>query len=219
MDRDVDRIREPSLDREWWLRTVVVLTNPRSVFAALRDDSRPAADARQEPVLALVLLAGMAAVLATPSTADLLDDGTRDGIVVAVLVFLAGGLYGAATYLIGGGALAVGIRAAGGESTYRSARHLVAFAAAPLALSLFVLLPLELAVFGSDLFRTGGGDETGAARWIFQGLEIAVVAWAASLLVLGVVTVHAWPLIRALGAVVLAVLALLAVAVAFSLVG
>jgi hypothetical protein len=210
---------QATLERDWWLRALVVLTNPRSVFVALRDDSRPAAEARQEPVLALVLLAGMAAVLATPSTADLLDDGTRDGIVVAVLIFLAGGLYGAATYLIGGGALAVGIRAAGGESTYRAARHLVAFAAAPLALSLFVLWPLELAVFGSDLFRTGGGDETGAGRWVFQGLEAAFVAWAAALLVLGVVTVHAWPLVRALGAVVLAGLALLAVAVAFSLFG
>ena len=211
--------RQAALERDWWLRTLVVLTNPRSVFVALRDDSRPAAEARQEPVLALVLLAGMAAVLASPSTADLLDDGSRDRLVVAVLVFLAGGLSGAATYLLGGGALAIGIRAAGGEGTYRSARHLIAFAAAPLALSLFVLWPLELAVYGSDLFRTGGGDEDGAGRWIFQALEVGFVAWAAVLLVLGVMTVHAWPLVRTLGAVVLAGLALVALGVAFSLFG
>ena len=217
VEREAGRTHQATLDREWWLRTLVVLVDPRSVFKALRDTSPEASEARQEPVLALVLLAGMAAAFAFPSTGELLDDGTRDGLVVAVLVFLAGGLYGAATYLLGGGALAVGIRAAGAEGgTYRAARHLFAFAAAPLALSLFVLWPLELAVFGSDLFRTGGADETGAGRWIFGGLELGFVAWAAGLLVLGVMTVHAWPLVRALGAVALAGLALLALAVVLS---
>jgi hypothetical protein len=219
MDGDAIETRQAALERGWWLRALVVLTNPRSVFAALRDDSRQAAEARQEPVLALVLLAGMAAVLATPSTADLLDDGTRDRLVVAVLVFLAGGLSGAASYLLGGGALTIGIRAAGGAGTYRSARHLFAYAAAPLALSLFVVWPLELAVFGSDVFRTGGEDAAGADRWIFRALESAFFAWAAVLLVFGVMTVHAWPLVRSLGAVVLAGLALLALGVAFSLFG
>ena len=39
--------------RDWWLRTLLVLQSPRSVFAALRDDSREAAGARQEPIIAI----------------------------------------------------------------------------------------------------------------------------------------------------------------------
>ena len=38
--------------REWWLRTVLVLSAPRAVFVALRDDSRGGGRSRSEPVLA-----------------------------------------------------------------------------------------------------------------------------------------------------------------------
>jgi hypothetical protein len=53
-------------ERAWWLRTLAVLQAPTPVFAALRDDSQEAAAARQEPVTAIVLLAGIASVLAAP---------------------------------------------------------------------------------------------------------------------------------------------------------
>ena len=205
----------PSAEREWWLRTLAVFASPRSTFAALRDDSREASEAREEPVLALALLAGIAGVLATPTVGDLLTDGERDALVVAVLVFLAGGLYGAATYWLGGGALHVGMRAAGGQTTYRQARHILAFAAAPLALSLLLLWPLRLAIYGEELFRAGGGDESAAGR-VFDGGEVTFSLWAAALLVIGVKTVNAWPLVRSLGALVLTILALIALAVVFS---
>ncbi len=52
--------------RAWWLRTALVLQAPRSVFAALRDESDEAVENRQEPVTALVFLAGIAAVIAAP---------------------------------------------------------------------------------------------------------------------------------------------------------
>jgi hypothetical protein len=204
-------------ERAWWLRTLAVFRQPSSTFAALRDDSPAEAEAREEPVLALALLAGVAGVLATPTVGDLLDNRDRDALVVAVLVFLAGGLYGIATYWLGGGALHVGIRAAGGAATYRQARHLLAFAAAPLALSLIVLWPLRLAAYGGDLFRAGGADEDGAGRWVFEGLEGAFFLWAAALLVVGVRTVHGWPLVRALGAVALAGLALVMLGLVASL--
>ena len=55
----------PSEDRLWLARALLVLVDPRPVFAALRDDSEDAARARQEPVLALVLLAGIASILWT----------------------------------------------------------------------------------------------------------------------------------------------------------
>ena len=51
--------------REWWLRTVLVLHSPRAVFVALRDDDPEAAAQRSEPVLLIVLLAGIAFVLST----------------------------------------------------------------------------------------------------------------------------------------------------------
>ena len=209
--------RKGGLDKEWWLRTLAVFQSPRSTFAALRDESPEQAEAREEPVLALALLAGIAGVLATPTVGDLLDNRERDSVVVAVLLFLAGALYGAATYWVGGGAVYLGVRAAGATGSYRQARHLLAFAAAPLVLSLVVLWPLRLAVYGGDPFREGGADETGTARYVFEAAELGAFLWAAVLLVVGIRTVHAWPLVRSLGALVLAVLALLALGVAFSL--
>ena len=206
------------LEREWWLRAIAVLPAPVSVFAALRDESDEAAAAREEPVLALTLLAGIAGVLATPTVGNLLDDPLRDALVVAVIMFLAGGLYGLATYWLGGGALAIGIRSAGGVGSYRQARHVLAYAAAPVALSLFLVWPLRLAAYGGDLFRDGGADERGAARWIFEAGELAFFAWAAVLLVLGVKTVHDWPVVRSLGALALAGLALICFALVFALV-
>jgi hypothetical protein len=207
----VDVAARAGLEKQWWLRTLAVLQSPTAVFAWLRDDSDEQAGARQEPVLALVLLGGIAANLATSATGRLLDDPAIDSLLVAVLAFLGGGLYGAATYWIGGGAIYLGARAAGGEGSYRRARHVLAFAAVPLALSLLVVWPLRLAAYGSDVFRTGGSD-TGAGQWVFDALEAAFFVWAAVLLVVGVRVVHAWPIVRALGALALAAFALLALA-------
>ena len=49
--------------RDWWLRTLLVLQRPRPVFVALRDDTKESASDRSEPVLLIVLLAGIATVL------------------------------------------------------------------------------------------------------------------------------------------------------------
>jgi hypothetical protein len=214
---NAERATAHRLERDWWLRAFAVFASPRAVFAALRDDSDAAASARAEPVLALTLLAGIAGVLATPTVGNLLDDPLRDGLVVAVILFLAGGLYGLATYWVGGGALAVGIRSAGGVGSYRQARHVLAFAVAPVALALFLVWPLRLAAYGGDVFRDGGADERGAARWLFEAGEVAFFGWAAVLLVLGVKTVHDWPLVRAVGALALGGLALVCLALVFAL--
>ena len=202
---------KPSLEREWWLRALAVFQSPRAVFAALRDDSEEGADARQEPVLALVLLAAMAGVLTSPSTGRLMDNPDRDGLVVAVLVFLAGIMYGLAAYWLGGGVLYLGVRAAGSTRSYRQSRHILAFATAPLALSLLVLWPIEIAVYRGDLFRTGGGDE-GASHWVFRAIEAGFYLWSFALLVVGVGAVNRWPVVRSLGAVGLTAFALVAVA-------
>jgi hypothetical protein len=188
-----------SREREWWLRVLAVLSSPRAVFVALRDGSQEELDARSEPVLALVLLAGMAGVLASSTAAELADDPELDALLIATWTFIFGGIYGFVGYFVIGAALYLGARAMGGLGDFRRARHVVAFAAAPLALSLFVLWPLEIAVFGRDLFRSGG-DDSGTTRTIFSTLELGFGLWAAALLLLGVRAVHGWTWSRSLAA-------------------
>jgi hypothetical protein len=204
-----------SLDREWWFNTLLVLRNPRDVFSALRDDSEEAAGARQEPMVAIVLLGGISAFLSTSAAAHLFDDPVFDALLVIVVSFLAGALVGLQNYWLGGGALYLGARWLGGTGSYRLARHMVGFAMAPLVLALVLVWPVAIAVYGSDLFRTGG-DDTGAGRWIFQVLWLISVAWAVGLLLLAVRVVHGWTWIRSLGAVLAAavVLALMVLALA-----
>jgi hypothetical protein len=173
-------------ERVWLLRAALVLVSPGDVFAALRDDSEPAARARSEAVLALVLLTGIASVLWTPVAGTLMDvkgPHAEDGLEVAIWAFLGGGVYGVSFYFLAGLVLYALTRVAGGI-TYRQARHVLAFACAPVALSLFLVWPVRLAVYGEDLFRSGGGD-SGAGNAAFVTLEAAFVAWALALLALG----------------------------------
>jgi hypothetical protein len=192
-----------SPDREWLLRALLVLQAPRAVFSALRDDSDEAAQARQEPVLALIWLAGIAGVLATSVARTLLDNPERDGLVVAVWAFIGGGFYGALGYWLGGACVHRASNALGGQGTYRRARHLVAFACAPIALSLLVLWPVGLAAFGGDLFRSGGSD-AGTGGDVFFSSAIGFGVWALVLLAIGVRAVHAWTWPRSLAATAIA---------------
>lgn len=197
--------------REWWRRLTRVVTRPREVFAALRSDDPDDVAARQEPVLLLLLLAGMAGVLMSPRWETLLDEPDVDGLLVAVLTFVAGGFYGAAGYFLVGGALHLGARALGSLARFRLARHVLAFAAVPLALAFLVVLPLRLAAFGGDAFRRGGSDE-GALGTLLDGLELAFLAWALGLLLVGVRVVYGWSWARSAGALALLALFLAALA-------
>jgi len=169
---------------EWWLRTLLVLQAPRAVFAALRDDSSEAAADRAEPVLLVVWLVGAALALASRASTG------YDGVLLPVWVLLAGGITGAAAYWFFGAILYGAARALGSLGSYRRARHVLAYACVPLALSL-VLSPV-----GRDAYA-----------WVV----LAFVAWSAALLVVGVRSVHAWTWTRAAAAVLppLAVAALL----------
>ena len=160
-----------------------MLWRPREVFAGLRDDSDETARARSEAVLALVLLTGIAGVLWTPVAGTILNDVTLDWVDVAVWAFIGGGIYAITLYFLGGLVLQWLARAAGWIS-YRQARHLLAFAAAPVALSLFLVFPVRLIVYGEDVFRTGGSDR-GAGAWALSGAELVFVAWALVLLAYG----------------------------------
>jgi hypothetical protein len=192
-----------ALERLWWKRALAVLISPRPVFAALRDDSDRAAAALQEPVLALILLGGIATVLNTSVTGHMLDDPVVDPLLVAVWAFIGGGFYGTALYWLGGGMVAVAADLLGGLGSYRRARHVLALSLAPLALSLVTVWPLRIAVLGGDVFRSGGRD-TGTTGRVFTGLSLAFAAWALVLLVIGVRTVHEWSWARALATTALA---------------
>jgi hypothetical protein len=206
----------PALERAWWWRSVLVFQAPRPVFAALRDDSDEAAAARQEPVTALAFLAGIAAILSSGVGGGLLDDEDFDRLLVPFWVIFAGAAQAFGAYWIGGGLLHLVLRGLGASGTYRRARHLLAFAAAPLALSLVLLWPVQLALFGSDLFREGG-DDTGAANAVFEIAETAFAAWVLVLLVVGVRVVHGWSWGRAVGACALAALVIVTVGALFAL--
>ena len=202
-------------DKAWFLRALLVLQSPRSVFAALRDDSDEAAEGRQDVAAALVWLAGISAILATTVSSTLLDDVEIDGALSAVWAFLAGGLYGFTLYYVVGKVFHVALRKLGSRGSFRRARHVLAFAATPIALALFVYWPVRIAVYGGDLFRTGGTDGRGAGAataWIFYGF----VLWALVLLIIGVRTVHGWSWGRSLAGVAFTAFIAAALAVAVS---
>lgn len=203
-----------SPERQWWLRVPAVLISPQPVFAALREESEDDVDARTEPVLALVVLAGIASALATPTARTLSDEPAYDASLIAVWAFLGGGLTAVVGYFVIGGALYLAARGLGSAGNYRRARHLLGFAVAPLALSLLLLWPVELAVFGGDRFGRGGSDD-GTAGDVFGALELGFGAWSAGLLLLGVRAVHGWSWWRSLAVVGLVVLFLAAFAVVF----
>lgn len=175
-----------SLQKEWWLRALAVFSSPRGTFAALRDDSSEAAEARQEPIMAIVILAGIAGILSTSLAGRLLDDPNNDGLNVAVWAFLGGAFYGLLAYW-GGGLLVYAIAAAlRVQASYRQARHIVGLAMAPVALSLIVVWPVRLGIYGEDVFRTGGSD-TGAGDKLFELLVVGSFAWSFALVALGLI--------------------------------
>jgi hypothetical protein len=190
----VNAAAEPtlSIQREWWRRSLAIFRSPRLVFAALHDDSPEAEEARQEPVLAIVILAGIAGVLSTSIAGGLLDDPRVDGLSLAVWALLGGASYGFLVYWLGGlmvHALAAGI---GAGTSYRQARHLVGLAAAPLALSLLLLWPIRIAIYGGDVFRTGGTD-SGLGDKVFEGLVAASYVWVLGLVALGLLELRKRP--------------------------
>jgi hypothetical protein len=202
MSVDTAPVASP-LERNWWLRAPAVLVAPRAVFASLRDDSDAAVEARQEQLTALVGLAGIAGVLGTPVARHLLNDSSFSPALIPVWAFIGGAVYALAFYWLGAGLLYGAARRLGGLGSYRRARHLLALSSAPLALALLTLWPLRIAIYGLDLFRTGG-DDYGRGDTIFGAVLFAAFVWCGWLLLVGVRTVHGWSWGRAAATVALA---------------
>ncbi len=203
MAASVDTARGSTLERSWWLRAPAVLVAPRAVFVSLRDDSDEAFEARQDPLMAIVGFAGIAAVLASPVARHLLNDASFSVSLIPVWAFLGGAVYAVAVYWAGGGLLFGAARRFGSLGSYRRARSVLALSGAPLALAFFTLWPLRILIYGQNLFRTGGPD-WGPGDRIFGGLLYFAFAWSAVLLVIGVRSVHGWSWGRSLATVGLA---------------
>ncbi len=88
---------------------------------------------------------------------------------------------------------------------------MLGFAVAPLALSLLLLWPVQLVLFGTDRFRRLGSDEGDAGR-VFELLTLGFALWSAVLLAVGVRAVHGWSWGRSLAALGLVALFLAAFA-------
>jgi Yip1 domain len=169
---------------QWWRRGLLVLRAPRDVFTALRDDSAETAAGRQDVVVALVFFAGIALALGVGG-ADLRDLDVFDGIV---WIFASGVALGFACYWLFGSALAFVVRRLGARGSPRQARHVLAFACAPLLLAI-------------------------PAWLIFPPLLIALALWSLALLLLGLREVYGWSVGRAAAAAVLSLIWLAALAV------
>jgi hypothetical protein len=198
--------------RRWWRLLPRLLTHPVEVFVALREDDETDVEARSEPILAIVLVAGMAGILLTPAWATLVDDQSLDGITLAVVTFIGGILYGAAGYFLLGLVVWLGARGVGVDSRAREVRQLVGLAALPFALSILVTVPAILLVFGTDWFRTGGSD-AGAGHAVVTSVGLLCALWSVGLLALGLRTTFALPWRGVVGALSLAAVIVAAFAV------
>jgi hypothetical protein len=198
--------------RRWWRLVPRLVTHPTEVFVALRDDDEVDVDARSEPILAIVIVAGMAGILLTPAWATLIDEESLDWMVIAVITFIGGLFYGAAGYFLLGLVVWLGARAVGLEAPGRTARQVVGFAALPFALSFVVTVPIVLVGFGYDWFHTGGSDD-GTGRAIVLSIALVFALWSLGLLALGLRTAFELPWRGVAGALALAAVIIAAFAV------
>jgi hypothetical protein len=173
------------LEREWWRRSVEVLARPVAVFEALRADTEEAGDARQDAVVFLAFVGGVAVALATAGTGAL-DD--LDALEKLVWILATGFAYGFAGYWVLGWGLSFVVPRIGGTGSRRRTRHVLAFALAPLVFALLAWV-------------------------VFYPLLLVLAAWSLALLVLGLTVVERWSYLRAAAAVGLAVVWLAALAV------
>src|ERR687896_912601 len=154
------------------------------MFERLRDDSPDKATDRAEIVAGLVFAAGVAAALGAGGE-ELRELDTVDSLV---WIFVTGIALGFGLYWLLGSALSFVVRWQGGTGSPRRARHILAFAFAPLVFAIAVWL-------------------------LWPPLLLSLVACSAGLLLLGLREVYGWSLARAAAAVALSLVWLAALAV------
>jgi hypothetical protein len=154
------------------------------MFARLRDDSPDKAADRADLVTGLAFAAGIAAALGAGG--DELRE--LDALDSLVWIFVTGVALGFALYWLLGLALSFVVRRLSGAGSPRRARHVLAFAFAPLVLAIPVWL-------------------------VWPPLLLGLVAWSVGLLLLGLREVYGWSIARAAAAVALSCVWLGALAV------
>ena len=208
-----------SVEREWWSRLPRLLVAPSEVFAGLRDESRAAGDARQEQLVAVAFLAGIAmfiglVAIEPPYDKYHLDFSTFNLVLESIL---GGALVALSNFWLGGALVYLGTRGLGALSGYRLARHIAGLATTPFVLLLVSSVPVRFGLYGTDLFRAEGGD-SGTGGHVFIAIDALVLIWTLALLLVGIRVTQRWSWGRAAAALGVAVLfAILLGTLAFAL--
>lgn len=182
-----------ALERECWARLPRLLVAPTPVLAELRDESTEAADARQEPLVAVLFVAGIAMFLSLVALEP--PYGRFDslsGFSLVLETILGGALVGLSNFWLGGALVYLGTRGLGATSGYRLGRHIAGLATAPFILALVFVWPVRLALNGADLFRSSRGDR-GIAGDVFRGIDVLLLAWTLLLVLIGIRESQRWP--------------------------
>lgn len=179
---------------EWWRLLPRLVYAPAGVFARLRDESREAADARQEPLVAVAILAGIAMFLGLVSLEPPYDRFHLDlsAFNMTFEAILGGALVALSNFWLGGALVYLGTRGLGATTGYRLARHIAGLAAAPFVLVLVFVVPVRLGLYGVDLFRSGGRD-TGTGSDVFIGIDALALVWTLALVLIGIRETQRWP--------------------------
>jgi hypothetical protein len=181
-----------TLEREWWARLPRLFYAPAGVFAELRDESREAADARQEPLVAVVFLAGIAMFLSLAALQQPFERYRElSGLTLTVESIIGGALVGLSNFWLGGALVYLGARGLGATTGFRLARHITGLATVPFVVLLVLAWPVRLGLYGFDLFRVGGSD-SGAGSDVFVVLDALALAWTMVLVVIGIRQTQRW---------------------------
>jgi len=188
------RTEQPdAVERAWWSRLPRLLYSPAEVFAELRDESREAADARQEPIVAVAFLAGIAMAIALVAIQPPYNRfyESLSAFNMTFEAILGGALVALSNFWVGGALFYLGTRGLGATTGYRLARHIAGLATAPFILVLVFAVPVRLGLYGVDLFRDTGRD-SGAGGDVFIAIDVLALLWTLALVVIGIRMAQRW---------------------------
>lgn len=196
-----------AIERAWWGRLPRMLFAPAEVLAELADESREAEDARQEPLVAVTILAGVAmfiglVALEPPFEKTDIDFSAFNLVLESIL---GGALVALSNFWFGGAIVYLGTRGLGSLTGYRLARHLAGLATAPFVLLLVSSLPIRVALYGTDIFKAEGRD-AGTGGHVFIAIDALFLLWTLALLLVGIKVTQRWSWGRAAAALGVATL-------------
>jgi Yip1 domain len=202
------RTEQPdAVERAWWSRLPRLLYAPAEVFAELRDESREASDARQEPIVALTFLAGIAMLVGLVAIQPPYNRfyESLSAFNMTFEAILGGALVALSNFWVGGALFYLGARGLGAMTGYRLARHIAGLATAPFVLVLVFAVPARVGLYGVDLFRDTGRD-SGVGGDVFIAIDAVALVWTLALVLIGIRVTQRWTWGRAAAALGIAAL-------------